>query len=166
MRDSRTMWSDIVARCSYKLFLLKQASIPFDRGHVEVCFPPFKFESEVLQMLLLIWRPHDGRKAEGSNAHRPRSVLVRPNKKVCLFPVTRPFLENGPDPSKLFVLFYKNHRKKHCFHTFLSLFVQHPFKQQEQQEQQKTTTTSRPTDLVFGRVTWNKHIFCLGLRLI
>ena len=24
---------------------------------------------------------------------------VRPNKKICLFPVTRPSLENGPDPS-------------------------------------------------------------------
>ena len=47
---------------------------------------------------------------------------IRP-KKRCLFPVTGPSLENGPDPS-IFVLFVlQKSPEKHCFHNFEPFFV-------------------------------------------
>ena len=99
-------------------------------------------------------------------------MVLRPKQKKCLFPVTRPTLENGRDP-RLFLKLKNNRKtlysyrvlpfcvKKRCFdqiwHIYEENLVFPPHYAQKEYvgNKQKTTTNNiRPTyPKLFGHVT-------------
>ena len=96
--------------------------------------------------------------------------ILRPTKKRCLFPVTRPSLGNGSDPG-LF-LCTLNTRKTLFSQFLIFIFLQNGFflrfpppksslAKKRTKKRMKKIRTTYPN--CCGHVTGNKHLFCLGL---